>query len=118
MLGISFRIILQKRKTLGISFGTIKLLSVPNLGMGYSETHGIPQKEHFSLRNNENRFRVYSAEFFGMVWYCPNLYGNPSSYSLWLPTAFAPSSANRPRRTGTLLLSLPQSKEDIDREVG
>jgi hypothetical protein len=29
-------------------------LSVPNLGMGLSETHGIPRKEHFFPRNNKS----------------------------------------------------------------
>jgi hypothetical protein len=28
--------------------------SVPNLGMGYSETNGIPRKEGFFPRNNES----------------------------------------------------------------
>ncbi len=38
--------------------------SFPNLGMGYSETHGNPRKEHFFPRNNENLFRAYSGKFF------------------------------------------------------
>jgi hypothetical protein len=37
-----------------------------DLGMGYSETHGIPRKEHFFPRNNKNRSESISRNFFGM----------------------------------------------------
>ncbi len=33
--------------------------------MGYSETHGIPRKEHFFTRNNESQFRRISMAALG-----------------------------------------------------
>jgi hypothetical protein len=39
--------------------------SVPNLGIGYSETHRIPQKEHFFPQNNENRSESIPRNFLG-----------------------------------------------------
>jgi hypothetical protein len=39
--------------------------SVPNLGIGYSETHGIPRNEHFFPWNNENRSELIPGNFYG-----------------------------------------------------
>ncbi len=48
----------------------VEFRSVPNLGMGYSEKHGIPQKEHF-FHNVLSLFHEIFSE--------RNFDGNPNS---------------------------------------
>jgi hypothetical protein len=43
-----------------------EFLSLPTLGMGYSEIHRIPPKEHFFPQNNVNRSKFMPRNIFGM----------------------------------------------------
>jgi hypothetical protein len=48
---------------LNLIFCKIPFRSVPNLEMGYSQTRGIPGKEHFFPRSSENRSKSFPRNF-------------------------------------------------------
>ncbi len=63
MIKNHWKLILNHSRTKKIAWMTFKKRFpqnfVPSIPFQTSETHGIPRKEHFSPRNNENRFESF-----------------------------------------------------------